>query len=167
MIKEVTGDILLSKAQLLAHGISPQDPFDSGLALALRERWPSLVKDFRHHTRSKSIEPGEIWPWVGVQAEGGTRRIVNLVTQGTIGQGPAAKPGKASLEHVRHALQSLAKYVKQENIQSLALPRLATGVGGLEWSDVRPLIEQYLGDLGIPVVVYATYRKGEQADEGL
>ena len=35
MIKEVTGDILLSKADLLAHGISAQDPFDSGLALAL------------------------------------------------------------------------------------------------------------------------------------
>lgn len=44
MIKEVTGDILLSKADLLAHGISAFDPFDSGLALALRERWPSLVK---------------------------------------------------------------------------------------------------------------------------
>ncbi|MBE0591483.1 MAG: Appr-1-p processing protein, partial [Gemmatimonadales bacterium] len=28
MIKEVTGDILLSKADLLAHGISAQDPFD-------------------------------------------------------------------------------------------------------------------------------------------
>ena len=50
MIKEVTGDILLSKADLLAHGISAFDPFDSGLALALRERWPSLVKDYRHDT---------------------------------------------------------------------------------------------------------------------
>ena len=34
MIKEVSGDILLSRADLLAHGISAQDPFDSGLALA-------------------------------------------------------------------------------------------------------------------------------------
>ena len=71
MIKEVTGDILLSKADLLAHGISAFDPFDSGLALALRERWPSLVKDYRHDTHSKAIGAGELWAWTGVQQGGG------------------------------------------------------------------------------------------------
>ena len=150
MIKEVTGDILLSKADLLAHGISAFDPFDSGLALALRERWPSLVKDYRHDTHSKAIGAGELWAWTGVQQGGGVRRIVNLVTQNTLGQGPSAKPGKASVENVRAALQSLA-----------------TGVGGLAWDDVKPLITQYLGDLAVPVIVYSTYRKDVQADEGL
>lgn len=167
MIKEVTGDILLSKADLLAHGISANDPFDSGLALALRERWPSLVKDYRHDTRSKAIGTGEAWAWAGVQEGGGVRHIVNLVTQNTLGQGPAAKPGKASVENVRAALQNLAKLIRQEGIKSVALPRLATGVGGLEWDDVKPLITQYLGELGIPVIVYSTYRKDVQADEGL
>ncbi len=38
MIREVEGDILLSSAQVIAHGIATHDPFDSGLALALRER---------------------------------------------------------------------------------------------------------------------------------
>ena len=47
------------------------------------------------------------------------------------------------------------------------LPRLATGVGGLAWDDVKPLITQYLGDLAVPVIVYSTYRKDVQADEGL
>lgn len=167
MIKEVTGDILLSKADLLAHGISAQDPFDSGLALALRERWPSLVKDYRHYAHSKAIEAGQIWTWAGVQEGGGVRRIANLVTQDTLGQGPSAKPGKATLENVRHALQNLARLVRQEGIRSVALPRLATGVGGLEWAQVEPLVAQYLGDVGVPVVVYTTYRKGQQADEGL
>ncbi len=167
MIKEVTGDILLSNADLLAHGISAHDPFDSGLALALRERWPSLVKDYRHDIRSHAIEAGAIWAWTGVQEGGGTRKIVNLVTQDTLGQGPTAKPGKATLENVRHALQKLARFVKEERIRSVALPRLATGVGGLEWAQVKPLVEQHLGDVGVPVIVYATYHKGEQADEGL
>lgn len=167
MIKEVTGDILLSKAQLLAHGISAHDAFDSGLALALRERWPALVKDYRHDTHSRGIHTGEMWAWVGMQENGGVRRIANLVTQNTLGQGPSAKPGKATLENVRAVLQSLARYVAEEKITSLALPRLATGVGGLDWADVKLLIEQYLGGLGIPVVVYTTYRKGVAAAEGL
>ena len=167
MIKEVAGDILLSKADLLAHGISAHDPFDSGLALALRERWPSLVKDFRHDTRSKAIATGAVWSWAGVQEGGGVRKILNLVTQETLGQGPHAKPGKANLENVRHALQNMAKHVRAEKVASIALPRLATGVGGLSWDEVKPLIQQYLGELGVPVIVYTTYHKNEQANEGL
>ena len=47
MIREVSGDILLSQADVIAHGVAPADHFDTGLALALRERWPALAKDFR------------------------------------------------------------------------------------------------------------------------
>ena len=36
MIHEVSGDILFTKAQAIAHGISPNDSFDQGLARALR-----------------------------------------------------------------------------------------------------------------------------------
>jgi O-acetyl-ADP-ribose deacetylase (regulator of RNase III) len=46
MIHEVAGDILLSTAQAIAHGVAPNDHFDSGLALGLREKWPSMAKDF-------------------------------------------------------------------------------------------------------------------------
>ena len=45
MIQQVTGDILLSNAQAVAHGIAPNDHFDSGLALSLRQDWPALYKD--------------------------------------------------------------------------------------------------------------------------
>jgi O-acetyl-ADP-ribose deacetylase (regulator of RNase III) len=165
VIREVEGDILLSKAELIAHGIAPHDHFDSGLALALRERWPSLVRDYRHALRGKDIRPGDIWPWVGVREGGGTLQIVNLVTQDTIGDGPTAKPGKATLENVSHCLRKLAKFIEDEGIKSLALPRLATGVGKLEWSDVQPLVERHLGDLGISVFVYTTYRAGKAAEE--
>ena len=37
MIKYVKGDLLLSEAELVAHGVAPGDHFDHGLALALRE----------------------------------------------------------------------------------------------------------------------------------
>jgi O-acetyl-ADP-ribose deacetylase (regulator of RNase III) len=47
MIKEVAGDILLSKAGAIAHGVAPHDDFKQGLALSLREHWPGMYKDFR------------------------------------------------------------------------------------------------------------------------
>ncbi len=167
MIRDIEGDILLSRAQVVAHGIAPHDHFDTGLALALRERWPSMVRDYRHAFHDRPLEPGEIWAWSGVDADGRTRRIVNLLTQGMLQGGPAGRPGKATPENVGRALKALARYVREEKVESLALPRLATGVGGLEWQDVEPLVRQHLSGLEIPVLVYTTYRAGVQGNEGL
>ena len=61
MIYELDGDILLTKAQAIAHGVSPNDHFDAGLALALREMWPSMAKDFRHYVHQAHPKPGELW----------------------------------------------------------------------------------------------------------
>lgn len=167
MIREVEGDILLSRAQVIAHGIAAQDHFDTGLALALRERWPSMVRDYRHAIHGKPLEAGELWLWRGVDADGSTRGIVNLLTQDMLHHGPNGKPGKATIENVSRALKALARLVADEGITSVALPRLATGVGGLDWSEVKPLVQRHLGELGIPVIVYEVYRAGQRADEKL
>lgn len=65
------------------------------------------------------------------------------------------------------ALRALARHVQGAGIRSLALPRLATGVGALDWADVKPLIQQHLGGLGIPVFLYEVYRRDRKADERL
>jgi O-acetyl-ADP-ribose deacetylase (regulator of RNase III) len=160
MIIEVTGDILLSRAQVIAHGIAPNDDFAQGLALALRENQPALYKDFRHFCHTQHPKAGTLWSWMG--ADG--RIIVNLLTQ-EAAYGHGEKPGHATTAHVNHALRELRKLADSEKFSSLALPRLATGVGGLDWDDVYPLIRQHLGDLAIPVYVYTTFHKGQAAGE--
>lgn len=162
MLKPVSGDILLSKAQVIAHGVAPNDPFNSGLALSLREHWPAMYKDFRHFCQTQHPKSGELWAWATPDG----RRIINLFTQ-EAAYHPGEKPGRASIEHVHHALAALRKLAESEGFSSLALPRLATGVGGLAWADVEPLIARHLDGLGVPVVVYTTYRKHESAHEGL
>ena len=67
---------------------------------------------------------------------------------------------------MNHALQALTKEVRTQGIKSLALPKLATGVGRLTWEEVRPLMESAFRDLGIPVYVYTTYKKDVPATEG-
>ena len=160
MLKEVAGDILLTKAEALAHGVAPNDNFANGLALALRERWPAMYKDFRHYAQTFTPKTGELWTWAGV----GGIRIVNLYTQ-EAAAGHGAKPGRATIENVNHCLKALYKLIETEKFKSVALPRLATGVGGLDWKDVKPLIQKHLGYLSIPVYVYGTYHPGIQAEE--
>ncbi len=160
MIYEVAGDLLLTKCQAVAHGVAPNDHFDSGLALALRERWPAMAKDFRHYAHQSHPKPGELWMWGNV----GGVRIFNLLTQeGEHGNG--AKPGRATLANVNHCLRRLRHELEKEGVKSLAMPKLATGLGGLQWADVHALIVQHLGDLQIPVYLYITYHKDQQAVE--
>ena len=61
MLKEVSGDILLSTAGAIAHGIAPHDHFKQGLALSLREQWPGMYKDFRHYCQTYTPKPGGAW----------------------------------------------------------------------------------------------------------
>lgn len=160
MIHELSGDILLSSAKAIAQGVAPNDDFHHGLALQLRERMPAMYKDFRHYCQTKHPKSGESWTWMSSDG----RYIVNLFTQdGAYDHG--SKPGHATISYVNHSLHSLRTFIQKEKITSLALPRLACGVTGLDWNDVKPLIEKHLGDLNIQIYVYANYQKGIKANE--
>src|SRR5574339_1002493 len=121
MIKQVTGDILLSKAHAIAHGIAPHDDFKQGLALSLREQWPWMYKDVRHYCQTYNPKPGTLWSWKGP----GSPMIINLFTQE-----PApdhrGRPGKATIPNLNHVLQALREELKRQPVASVALTRLAT-----------------------------------------
>ncbi len=160
MFHPVKGDILKTGAQAIAHGVAPNDPMNQGLALSLHNLYPAMHKDFHHWGHQNQPRPGEAWLWQGAD----NVRIINLLTQEG-GYEHGARPGKATLSNVNHALRALVKIIKSEQIESLAIPRLATGVGGLDWEDVWPLVEDRLGPLDIPVYVYTEYHAGMQAEE--
>ncbi|MCC6245341.1 MAG: Appr-1-p processing protein [Gemmatimonadaceae bacterium] len=159
MIYEIDGDITLTGAEAIAHGVSPNDHFEAGLALALRELWPAMAKDYRHYAHQAHPKPGELWTYRN--AEG--RTIYNLITQE--GDHSSSTSGRATTGNVNHALRRLRHELATNGTKSLALPKLATGAGGLDWTVVRPLIDQQLGDLNIPIYLYTTFHKGKQGSE--
>jgi O-acetyl-ADP-ribose deacetylase (regulator of RNase III) len=119
-----------------------------------------MYKDFRHYCQTARPQAGDLWAWMG--ADG--RRVIALFTQDG-GYQHGDRPGPASTTHVAHALKALRKLVLAEGFTSLALPRLATGVGALPWAEVEPIVRQQLGDLDLPVYVYSTFRRGVRGAE--
>ena len=160
MIHEVEGDILLSVAEAIAHGIAANDPMNQGLAASLHENYPSMHKDFHHWCHQQYPKPGAVWIWSGA----GGARIINMITQEG-GHAHGDKPGKASISNVNRSLRALKKLIGDEGLSSVALPRLATGVGGLSWDDVRPLIFNQLSDVDAKIFVYGKYIPGQKANE--
>ena len=156
MIRTLSGDLLAGDVPVIVHGVAPNDPFNQGLAHALRERYPAMYKDFRHHCQTAHPKAGELWVWGG--AEG--KRVVALFTQdGAYDHG--GRPGRATVSHVNHALKALAQLVRKEGWKRIALPRLATGVGALDWAEVKPLIEKHLGELDAEVQVFEVFHPNQ------
>jgi len=160
MLKYVIGDILLSKAEAIAHGVAPNDDFKQGLALSLREQWPALYKDFRHYCKVNHPKEGGLWTW----KTAGSPLIVNLLTQ----EHPSVQggiPGRAHTSYVSSALKELGKLIIAEKIKTVALTKLATGVGALPWAEVKPMIEAHLGSSPATIFVYEEFHKGQTAQE--
>lgn len=47
------------------------------------------------------------------------------------------------MEDIKSGLQSLVHLINKLKIKSIAIPALGCGLGGLAWSEIRPLIESY------------------------
>ncbi|HUQ52281.1 MAG TPA: macro domain-containing protein [Gammaproteobacteria bacterium] len=160
MIHDVEGDILETKAAAIAHGVAANDPMTQGLAAALHQRYPAMHKDFHHWCRQQHPKLGSAWVWSGA----GGVRVIHLITQDG-GYEHGSKPQHATLSSVNHALRALRKLIVKEHLASVALPRLATGVGGLDWAQVRPLIDNQLGDLAAEVYLYREHAAAKKPDE--
>jgi len=63
--------------------------------------------------------------------------------------------GKSRIEDIEAGLVALVNEIRSRDIQSIAIPPLGSGLGGLDWSSVRPRIERTLRELpNLRVVVF-------------
>jgi O-acetyl-ADP-ribose deacetylase (regulator of RNase III) len=69
--------------------------------------------------------------------------------------------GKSRIEDIEAGLAALVKEIQLRNIQSIAIPPLGSGLGGLDWNDVRPLIERALSAL--PHVNVQVFEPGDES----
>ena len=152
-VRYVRGDLFYSRAQTLAHGVNCRGRMGAGIALEFRRRYPVMFKEYQQRCKDGRLRPGEYFLWRSAEDW-----ILNLATQDTL--------GGATLDIVRRALEALAAHYEAEGITSVAMPRIGAGLGGLEWHEVKALINDVLSDLPLDVVVYEEYVKGVEADEG-
>src|SRR5262249_32313608 len=142
MIRFVTGDLFKSGAQTLVNTVNCVGIMGKGVALAFKERYPDMYDDYRRRCEAGEIRPGVLTlytttrPWV-----------LNFPTK-------RHWRNRSRLEDIEAGLKELAAQYKAWCIESLGVPALGCGHGGLDWSEVRPLIEKSLGPLEIDVEVY-------------
>lgn len=150
MITYVTGDMFSSDRQTLVNAVNTVGVMGKGLALQFKERYPAMYKQYRLKCERDELRIGTLHLYTGYH-----HWILNFPTK-------RHYKSKSRLQDVEIGLARLRDEYVDMRITSLALPALGCGYGGLDWKDVQPLIEHYLGDLPIPIEVYAPLPEGQE-----
>lgn len=143
-----TGDLLLSRMKTLVNTVNCVGVMGKGIALGFKKQYPPMFADYVTRCKKKQVKLGEPYFYQVNQ----NRSIVNFPTKGHW-------QNSSKLEDVESGLQFLAANAKAWGITSMAVPPLGCGNGGLDWEDVRPLINKYLLPLKIPLEIYEPFEK--------
>ncbi|MBK8202577.1 MAG: macro domain-containing protein [Bdellovibrionales bacterium] len=143
MVTFVKGDIFKSPAQVLTNTVNCVGVMGKGVALEFKNRYPQMFNDYKAKCDQGNVKPGQPYLW-----EDDSAQVLNFPTKRNWRD-------NSLLQDVEDGLKHLASSYEQMGIQSIAMPALGCGLGGLKWSEVQPLIVKHLGALpDLDVYVY-------------
>jgi O-acetyl-ADP-ribose deacetylase (regulator of RNase III) len=146
MLRFTQGNLLHAETEAVVNTVNTVGVMGKGIALAFKEAFPENFRLYEAACKANGVQVGHMF--VTENTGVGPRWIVNFPTKKHW-----RNPSK--IEWIRAGLSDLRQIVIEKGIRSIALPPLGCGQGGLDWNEVRPLIEQSLGDLeGVDVVAY-------------
>jgi len=146
MFKALIGDMFESGAQTLVNTVNCVGVMGKGVAEQFRKRYPEMFADYQRRCDQKSVHLGE--PYLYRDDSG--KQIVNFPTKGHW-------RASSRLADIEKGLDYLIAHADEWGIISMAVPPLGCGNGGLEWSEVGPLIYRKLHQLPIQIELYAPY----------
>lgn len=142
MIKYIEGDLFSSPAQVITNTVNTVGVMGKGLALSFKQLYPEMFEFYQEICEKKELDIGKLILW---------RAVDHWLLQF-----PTKKHWRndSKLEYIEAGLKKFVDIYDKEGITSVAFPCLGCGNGGLNWKDVKLLMEKYLSPLPIDVYVY-------------
>ena len=148
MIEYKTGDVLSEKAEALVNTVNCVGVMGRGVALQFKKAFPDNFKAYAKACQADEVQPGRMFVFETKRLDN-PRYIINFPTK-------RHWRGKSRIADIETGLTALAGEIRARGISSVALPPLGSGLGGLDWPEVRSRIESALGELAptVSIVVF-------------
>jgi O-acetyl-ADP-ribose deacetylase (regulator of RNase III) len=141
------GNLLHPDTEAIVNAVNCVGVMGRGIAAQFKRRFPANFKAYEAACKRQEVVPGKMFIFETWRLTN-PRFIVNFPTK-------RHWRGSSRIEDIQSGLAALIADVKRLGIQSIAVPRLGCGLGGLDWKDVRPLIERaFVGLPDVRVVVF-------------
>lgn len=147
MIEFKQGNLLQENAEALVNTVNCVGVMGKGIALQFKQALPENFRQYERACRAGEVQPGRMFT-VATGTLFYPRYIINFPTK-------RHWRGKSKIEDIKSGLKALVEEVQQLGISSIAIPPLGCGNGGLNWAEVKPLIESAFAQLpNVQVVVF-------------
>lgn len=132
MIKIEHGDILIANTEAIVNTVNCIGVMGKGIALQFKLKYPE-----NYHYYKKICDQGKMLIGKVLVFERNTpdklKYIINFPTK-------RHWKAKSKFEDIAKGLKSLATEIARLKIKSIAIPALGSGLGGLDWNQVKPII---------------------------
>lgn len=126
-------NIITIQEGVIAHGVNCTGAMNSGVAKAIREKWPEVYRFYRSCPTGKRV--------LGMAFEvqvAPSLYVINCYTQVFYGHNGRF----ANLKAVEHSVQQAYNYADYHHLP-LYMPKIGCGRGGLSWEqEVEPVINE-------------------------
>jgi O-acetyl-ADP-ribose deacetylase (regulator of RNase III) len=136
MIELTKGDLLAADVEALVNTVNCVGIMGRGIALQFKNQFPANFKAYESACRREEVQSGRMFVFE-TGALTNPKFIINFPTK-------RHWRGKSRMEDIESGLKALTDEIGSRGIKSIAIPPLGSGLGGLNWSDVRPRIEAAL-----------------------
>jgi O-acetyl-ADP-ribose deacetylase (regulator of RNase III) len=147
MIRYLTGNIFETQAAAIVNTVNTVGVMGKGIALQFKKAFPSNFKAYQEACQNGELAIGKLLVHEDQNIESGRKLIVNFPTKKHW-----SKPSEYA--YIEAGLDDLLRVIERHRIQSIALPPLGAGNGGLEWEKVKQIMVAKLQHLEIDIFIY-------------
>ena len=159
MITFKNGNLFEEPCEALVNPVNCVGVMGKGQALEFKKRFPDNFSEYARACWMGKVQPGRLLVFQTYQPQV-HRFIINFPTKRHWND-------NSRLEDIEAGIQALAGEIRQRRIRSIAIPALGSGLGGLQWSRVRPIIEEGLQELEkVSITIYEPLASPETPPAG-
>jgi O-acetyl-ADP-ribose deacetylase (regulator of RNase III) len=143
-VKYEVGDLFgywTQGGDIIAHGVNCEGIMGAGIAKEFRRMFPEMYNHYKAYCKAGSLEPGSYFVWYqpgkGGEPNFGPHEYIvfNLATQKGLG-------AQAQTNWIYSSLLGAMLHLHHLGKNHLSIPRIGCGIGGLDWREVKPVIER-------------------------
>lgn len=157
MFEVTRGDLLRADVEAVVNTVNTEGIMGKGVALQFKKAYPDNFEAYRVACEAGEVRPGHMFVF-DRESLTNPRYIINFPTK-------RHWRSKSRMDDIEAGLDALVSEVKRLGIQSIALPPLGCGLGGLSWPEVRDRIRAAAAR--VPEVKWLTFEPAGAPDPSL